>query len=454
LAKGANQPSLAEVFKLRIGDIVAIVGGGGKTSLMFALASQFGGPVISTTTTQLFKKQIAIPPSSFSISRVAKVKSPDIETLNEKLKVYGHCLIYGEIDEEKAHGVPLDFPRSIMEESRAEIVIVEADGSRMRPCKAPAEHEPAIPEGATLVIPTIGIDAFDHRVADAAHRPELVAKITQLSQEDTLTAEALSIVLTHPKGGLKNVPDDARVVPLINKVESEDQLQAARDIAALVLEEERIENVILCSLHAVDQFKEIYRRVTAVVLAAGTSDRMGATKQLLPWGERTVLGQTLDNLQRSRIHDIRVVVGHRADEIEAVARNRSVSTVFNADYEAGEMLGSLQVAVGQLPKNISAVLVVLADQPMVSSEIIDSLLERYSHGNTDLIAPVYKERRGNPVLIGRRFFRELLDLDPGLAPRHVLQRHPDELALVETNSAAVLQDLDRPEDYERWRPGS
>ncbi len=453
MAKGANPPSLAEVFKLRIGDIVAIVGGGGKTSLVFALASQFKGPVISTTTTRIFRKQIEIPPSSFSIGPAGEVKSTDIDTLNQKLKVSGHCLIYGEIVGEKAQGVPLDFPRPIMEESCAEIVIVEADGSRMRPCKAPADHEPAIPDGATLVIPMIGIDAFDNRVVDAGHRPELVAKITQLSQEDVLTAEALSTVLTHPEGGLKNVPDGARIIPLINKVESEDQLQAARDTAALVLKEERIEKVILWSLHGVDQFKEIHCRVTAVVLAAGISDRMGATKQLLPWGERTVLGQTLVNLQKSRIDNILAVVGHQAEAVETVARNHSVATIFNANYEAGEMLGSLQIAVKQLPSNISAVLVVLADQPMVSSEIVDLLLERYWQGNADLIAPVFEGRRGNPVLIGRRFFRELLDLDPGLAPRHILQRHPDELALVETNSPVVLQDLDRPEDYERLRPG-
>lgn len=452
MAKGANPPSLAEVFNLKIGDIAAIVGGGGKTSLMFALASQFNGPVISTTTTRIFKKQIEIPPSSFSINP-AEVKFTDIDALNEKLSVYGNCLIYGEIVGEKAQGVPLDFPRLILEKSRAEIVVVEADGSRMRPCKAPADHEPAIPDGTTLVIPTIGIDAFGHRVVNAAHRPELVAKITKLSLEDVLTATTLATVLTHPEGGLKNVPDDARVVALINKVESEDQLQAARDIASLVLKEERIENVVLGSLHSVDQIMEIHRRVAAVVLAAGISDRMGSTKQLLPWGERTVLGQTLVNLQSSGINDIMAVVGHQANMVRAEASKHGIPAIFNPDYEAGEMLSSLQIVLKQLPSNISAIIVVLADQPMVSPGIIDLLLERYWQGNADLIAPVYEGQRGNPVLIGRRFFQELLDLEPGLAPRHILQRHPVELVLVETNSPVVLQDLDRPEDYERWRPG-
>jgi molybdenum cofactor cytidylyltransferase len=116
------------------------------------------------------------------------------------------------------------------------------------------------------------------------------------------------------------------------------------------------------------------------------------------------------------------------------------------------MLSSLKMAVKRLPRVQSAVLVILADQPMVAPEIIDQLLERYWQGNAELIAPIYKGQRGNPVLIGRSFFQELLDLNPGMAPRHLLERHANELVLVDVKSNTVLQDLDLPKDYERWRP--
>ena len=452
MANRTKPPNLVELFDLNIGDTAAIVGGGGKTSLMFALASQFNGTVITTTTTRIFRKQMDLAPTTHSIDPAADPNSFDFDLVNEKLDLYGHCLVYGEVAGEKAHGVPPHIPRLLMEKTNAELIVVEADGSRMRSIKAPADHEPAVPASATVVIPTMGIDAFGQRVVDAAHRPELVAKITNLSKEDLLTAEALATILTHPEGGLKNLPANARAVPFINKVESDSQLQSAREIASLVLEKERISRVILGSLRENDKKMEVHRPVAAVVLAAGKSERMGLTKQLLPWGDRSVIGQTLVNLQRSSINDILVVTGHEAEAVQAAAGVFSVPTIFNPDYEEGEMLTSLQTAVRWLPTKISAVLVMLADQPMVSSEIIDLLLERYWQGDTELIAPVYQGKRGNPVLIGRRFFRELLALKPGLAPRHLLNQHPDKLVLVEANSPAVLQDLDRPEDYERWRP--
>jgi molybdenum cofactor cytidylyltransferase len=454
LSKGASRPSLVEAFGLKHGDLVSIVGGGGKTSLMFALASQWPGPAISTTTTRIFRNQIEIAPSALSIGPGADVDSLALEILDENLKLNQHCLVFGEITGDKAHGVPLNVPLVLLERSMAEIALVESDGSRMRPCKAPADHEPAIPDGVTLVIPTIGIDAINSSVSAAAHRPELVGRLTQLSVDDVLTTEALATLLTHPEGGLKNIPDDARIIPFINKVESTDQLLAARDIACRALGEERITKVILGKLHEVRQVREVHQRVSAVVLAAGKSDRMGSVKQLLPWGDTTVLGQTLVNLQASSVNEIIVVVGFQADAVNAVAQKYSVPTLFNPEYETGEMLSSLKMAVNQLPSNRSAVLVILADQPMVSPEIIDQLLERFWQGNSELVAPIYQGERGNPVLIGRSFFQELLDLSPGMAPRHLLQRHDNELVLVDVKSPAVVQDLDLPEDYERWRPAS
>jgi molybdenum cofactor cytidylyltransferase len=172
----------------------------------------------------------------------------------------------------------------------------------------------------------------------------------------------------------------------------------------------------------------------------------------LPWGGTTVLGRTLENLRASTVHDIVVVSGHKADAVKAIAGEQGLATVYNRDYAVGEMLSSLQVAVRQLAANRSAALVTLADQPMVRPGVIDLILDAYRKGKGDLLAPFYRGRRGNPVLIGRRYFAELLALPPGAAPRDLLQRHPDDLVMVEVDTDSVLRDLDRPEEYERWRP--
>lgn len=179
---------------------------------------------------------------------------------------------------------------------------------------------------------------------------------------------------------------------------------------------------------------------------------MGRAKQLLPWGRRTILEQTLHNVSASDVARVVVITGHRAAEVAAIARRAGAATLHNPDYATGEMLSSLQLAVRQLPQSCLGVLVVLADQPLVEAQTMNRLLAAFEEQPARLVAPVYEGRRGNPVLIGRAYFSELLALPPGAAPRHLLQRHPDQLRLVAVDSPSVLLDIDRPADYEAHRP--
>jgi molybdenum cofactor cytidylyltransferase len=179
---------------------------------------------------------------------------------------------------------------------------------------------------------------------------------------------------------------------------------------------------------------------------------MGQSKQLLPWGDTTILGQVLRNLQASAVYEIVVVNGHKRQNVAEVAAEAGVRVVFNPDYKAGEMLSSLQIAVEQMPPNREAALVMLADQPMVGPETINRLLEVYWQGGGELIAPTYQGQRGNPVLIGRDFFTELLALPRGEAPRALLRANAEALKVVPVDSPGILHDMDTPGQYERWRP--
>ena len=213
-----------------------------------------------------------------------------------------------------------------------------------------------------------------------------------------------------------------------------------------------------------DRVGEVWRRVTAVVLAAGESRRMGRNKLLLPWGETTVLGQTLDNVRASAVHNVMVVTGHEREQVEAVVRRQSpvfgassdlavpsLPAINNADYAKG-MLASVQTAIDALPPAIDAILVVLGDQPMVGPETINRLLVAYAATPAGLVAPFSGGRRGNPVLIDRRYFAELLALPADAAPRALLARYPDDVLAVPVADDAVLHDLDLPEQYARFRP--
>lgn len=181
---------------------------------------------------------------------------------------------------------------------------------------------------------------------------------------------------------------------------------------------------------------------------------MGRTKPLLPWGRTTMLGQTLANLLASTVDDLLVVTGHDAPAVEQEAASHGVRAVFNAAYAAGEMISSLQAALDALPESCSAVLVVLADQPLIPPAIIDQVIDAFRAGKGEIVAPVYRGLRGHPVLFGRRFFPALRALPPGAAPRDLLREQADALYLLPVESDTILLDLDRPGQYEQFRPGN
>lgn len=431
-------------------ELVAIVGGGGKTSLMFALARALGPGTITSTTTRIFQAQIKLSP--------AVTYADDLSPLTAQLQQFGTTLVVGHVEGEKAFGLSPEQMTALWQRPDVRHVLVEADGSRMRPVKAPADHEPAIPPECTLVIPVVGIDALHRPIAEVAHRPERVCQLTGLSPADRLNEEAMAILLTHEAGGLKNVPTTARVVPLINKVESTAEMSSARRVAQQILAQAhgRVRRVVIGAVQKERPVHEVHMPVTAVLLAAGASQRMGQPKQLLPWGGHTILGETLHQVSQSLVQDMIVVTGHEAAAISAEVRRfrgpLPPRLLPNPDYQMGEMLSSLQRAVRALTEEATAVLVILADQPMVETATYDQILSAFWQGKGDLIAPVFDGRRGNPVLIGRRYFEELLQLPVGSAPRALLQAHPNDLHLLPVATDTVVLDLDTPAEYERLRP--
>ncbi len=221
--------------------LIAVVGGGGKSSLLFALAEGLPGRVVLTTTTRIFAAQM---------SRAAAVCTTADVGWQQRLESFDtNLLVVGRIEGERANGVPPDLPAEWLARPRVDWVVVEADGSRMLPVKAPADHEPVIPKRTSLLVCVVGIDALAEPIERVAHRPERVAAITGLAPSQQLTPEALGTLLTSPRGGLKGAPDGARVAVLINKVESSAQRDAAHRIADCVLREARVERVVIGALH-------------------------------------------------------------------------------------------------------------------------------------------------------------------------------------------------------------
>jgi len=440
---------LSQALRISAGDIVAFVGGGGKTTAMFRLAAelaQAGQRVITTTTTRIFAAQIALAPAHIALESASA--PTDWTPILAALDQHQHVLITGKVDPESGKAFGVD-PRLVSQFARlpgVAAVLNEADGSRMRPFKAPAAHEPVIPAETTLVVPVVGADIFSEPLTDErVHRAERVSELAGAPMGTLLTPALVARVLTHPQGGLKNIPPQACVVSLINKVESQTHFDAAREMAKLLLGNPAIDSVVLGTVKREDAVREVHGRVAAIVLAAGRSTRMGTPKQILPWGDTTLIGEVVRRLEQCALAEMLVVTGAAREAVEASLTNTSARCVFNPDYESSEMARSLQVGLQAMAPNISAVLVVLADQPQMESAVIGAVTQRWRETLAPMVAPAHHGQRGHPMLFDHASWPTLFQLPAHANPREALSAHPIELVNVATDS--IFLDLDTPAEY-------
>jgi len=204
---------LAAQLDLGAHEHLAVVGGGGKTTLVHHLSRALGGRRILTTTTKMGYDQdgghpVLIDPSDAEIA--------DID---------GLTVVWRAIDEPVALGVePESCDRWF---GLVDHVVVEADGARRRPFKAPASYEPVVPSTSTLMVSVIGVDALGRVIAEGCHRPELVARLAGCSADQTLTPERAARVLLHPQGNRASLPAGARFVIVVTKVGTEQASTAA-----------------------------------------------------------------------------------------------------------------------------------------------------------------------------------------------------------------------------------
>ncbi len=450
---------LRTALRIQPGEVVALVGGGGKSSLMFALAAELaaaGQRVVTTTTTRIFSAQTNLAPVHLVAGRARPAE------IAAALEQAGHVLVTGPAAGEpgKTAGIAPEMVAELSALPGNPVVVVEADGARLRPFKAPGEHEPVIPAAATLVVPVAGAEAFGQPLSSAVvHRPEVAQALAGVPAGTPITPEVMAAVLAHPAGGLKNVPPAARVVVFINQVETPARLSLARELAGRLLAAPRVWAVALGAVQQPPPVHEVWGRVSAVVLAAGRSTRMGRPKPALPWGAAgTLLGAVIERVAAGGVAEVVVVTGAAQAEVEAAvaAARRTVPapvrTAFNPDFATSEMARSLQTGLSAVAANAAAVLVALADQPHLPPTVVASLLERWRQTQAPVVVPTFAGRRGHPLLFDRSVWPGLQALPPSANPREFLQPFAaagGHIERVAVDSDAILRDIDTPEDYAR-----
>jgi molybdenum cofactor cytidylyltransferase len=190
-----------------------------------------------------------------------------------------------------------------------------------------------------------------------------------------------------------------------------------------------------------------YPMISAILLAAGQSRRMGDFKQLLQYQGKTFVGCCVDNLLASGVDDIVVVTGHREAEVRQALAGRKIKFVYNADYQTG-MSSSIKCGVQSLDEKTRAILIALADQPQIHSGSIGKIIAAYEKEQPLVVVPRHAKRRGHPIILDARLRKEIMGLDPSQGLRQIVQAHKDETFYVEMGNDAVLIDFDYPQDYQ------
>jgi len=452
---------LSHSLRVRPHDVVAFVGAGGKTTTLFRLADELaaqGKRVVATTTTRLGAEQTRLasrPGHPFSPLLIqltpGGAQGEVLARVRDALAARRSLLIVGDdVGDTKVAGVPPAFVDELAARDDLDAVIYEADGARMLPFKAPAEHEPVLAASTTLLVPVVGITAVGAPLDDAhVHRAEIVARLAAARLGDPVTPTIIARVIAHPEGGLKSKPRDARAIALVNQVADETQLDAARALARQLLGYQEFDAAALGAVRDADPIRETQRRVAAILLAAGGGTRMpGRIKQLLPWRGKTLIENAIGIAASSRVAETLVVLGAHADEIRAAIRGAPARVVLNRDWETGHA-SSIRAGLGALGRETDAAIFVNVDQPFLTADVIDRLVQRYYETAAPIVVPVYAGARGSPVLFDRVHFGALANLQGEQGGRELLSQYRDQIAFVEFADARLALDLDTPEEYAR-----
>ena len=188
--------------------------------------------------------------------------------------------------------------------------------------------------------------------------------------------------------------------------------------------------------------------IWAIILAAGESKRMGVPKMLLPFDGSTMIEKVISNVTESKVSKIIVVLGHFKEALIEKIGRLGVIYCYNDNYKDG-MLSSVKCGFDNLPSDFKAVLVFQGDQPLITPDVIDSVIETYKTSGKGLVIPVYNGKRGHPLLIDVKYRHEIEKITPDEGLHSLQSKFMDDVKDVSTNEPGILRDFDTFDEYNK-----
>lgn len=188
--------------------------------------------------------------------------------------------------------------------------------------------------------------------------------------------------------------------------------------------------------------------ISAIILAAGKSLRMGFPKLLLPIEGKSLLQHVIDSALKSKVDDVVVVLGAEAAKLKREIKPGKARIIVNTSYEEGQST-SLRAGLQSINPKSRAVIILLGDQPFINKATINALVDKYQESGSPVVAPVYNGKRGNPVLFDRSLIPELLSASGDQGGRKIVEKYIDRIATIEIDSAIVGIDIDTWDDYQK-----
>jgi molybdenum cofactor cytidylyltransferase len=435
---------LKHAFGLQGGEAIAFVGAGGKTSAMFALAGEVTPPVLLSTTTHLGAWQANLADKHHVITSAKELQKIDFNnektvlltgpvSINQRLSSMDPMVLEGIYKDCRTHGYSL---------------LIEADGARQRPLKAPADYEPVIPPWVDQVVVMAGLGGLGKPLdVDSVHRPELFAQLAGLKLGEEILVTHLAQVLGSPLGGLKGIPEGASRILFLNQAEGDMRRAQGARLARIL--EDAYERVLIGSFQ--QQYGEgpvssAHGRTAGIILAAGGSERLGRVKQLLDWCGVPFVRQVAQTVLSAGLDPLIVVTGSDRVAVESALSDLAVKCVHNPDWVTGQS-SSMRVGLDSLPHRCDRVMFLLSDQPQVSPLLIRQLIERHNQQRAPITAPMMRARRGNPVLFGKETFEVLHRITGDEGGRAAFKKFKvDSLPWLDDRA---LLDVDQVSDYDK-----